>query len=446
MRVIKDFLWSKVFDGIVVLICMGATAMIAGLKLVIPGLTSEQYYVIVVGICLVVGALVFAIIVLIKAIIARWMGRETPNIKDKREVTYYESRDKAPDLIKELKDDEKAWVLWHVGGKVETDKTDKSFKSQESKIQKMILIHPNSEYLSGLADITLSEKNKLHTRLGWLIDKMTSLRSYPGEDNIHLYRGLPGTLITLSNPERNDAKALVQVVIPHEEATIRPCILVEKTKNEPLYQRISYYFDLVWKESKKPEDDPIVALKTLAAPEPSTASQVDTNRKEPNRKFSGLSDQEIEDTIRKWISVPPFSIQWSPPEPQVFFFSFIINANDNRPLTIMRTREQPGQIALISMGTLSPEQRTIYDSLTINEKKNMLDDISAEMARFGMSNEGINLPLERIVLMETISLDNLQGEVFLRERVQRIRRAIVLVQTHISKHLRGKGNAKTRNN
>jgi len=172
---------------------------------------------------------------------------DKPNLLDK--ITYYKSRDEAPELIKQLKDSEKAWVLWHVGGIAEPT-------SDYTKIQRMILVHPNSRYLDDLATMTVSESNDLYKRLDWLIGKMIKLRRNSNEDNIHLYRGLPSTLITFANPEGNNARVLIQVIVPYEKATNRPCIVVEKSTNEPLYRRILDYFEKTWEESKKPENDP----------------------------------------------------------------------------------------------------------------------------------------------------------------------------------------------
>lgn len=172
------------------------------------------------------------------------------NLVGQRGITLYESRDKAPDLIKELSSYKKAWVLWHVGGMTEPG-------SDYTKIQRMILVHPDSVHLGDLATITLSNKDDLHKRLIWLIEKMVKLRTRPNEPNIHLYRGLPSTvLLTFSNPERNNPKVLIQIVVPYEKATKRPCILVEKSTNELFYGRIVDYFEEIFQESKNPEDDP----------------------------------------------------------------------------------------------------------------------------------------------------------------------------------------------
>jgi len=383
---------------------------------------------------LFIGVVVFFVAgIVLSGIYVFWKDSNKEERQDKlRKVKYYESRDKAPDLIKELKNDEKAWVLWHVGGIAEPS-------GDYAKIQRMILVHPNSTYLGDLATVTMSESDDLYKHLDLLIGKMIKLRRNSSEDNIRLYRGLPSTLITFANPEGNNARALVQVVMPYEKATIRPCILVEKSNNEPLYRRISDYFELAWEASKRPEDDPISDLKSLAIPKSSTSSEVGTNPKESNRKFSELSDEEIQTTIRGWLDMVGFSIQRQRVDESHVFFSYKVIDTIDRPCSVTRYKHSPHSIDFHADLGFKPPTK-IASKIPESEIKKLVNKISIGLLQLGCGYEFLSVDDGfGIRLNDQIKLDDSLTMQLFREKGAFMMRAFILVMEIIGQSLQELG-------
>ena len=141
-------------------------------------------------------------------------------------------------------------------------------------------------------------------------------------------------------------------------------------------------------------------------------NQVRTWRENRKKKLLKISDEEIEDTIYKWVRPPHFDIHEQKIDKKTFFFQIIVTDSAKREVFISRKREQPSQLELrSSVETLVGAEKTLFTRLEQVEQEQIILRLEMELARVGIGHDNINFPLDKIVLVEIVSLDDLVGEV-----------------------------------
>jgi hypothetical protein len=185
---------------------------------------------------------------------------------------------------------------------------------------------------------------------------------------------------------------------------------------------------IFWKEDKKQEKHQGESI--IGIPEVQNKTTAD-------KKLSECSDEEIQDTICKWMIKHLFTVQ--PQINPLCFFQFVITDSDKRPVYISRQRQFPDRIVLISAGTLTDKQKANFETWEQHEKEEFIGKLRTEMLRLGANYQGLTIPLERMDLVDHFLLKDITGEAYFLERITFMRRAIVLIQEIVVQSFRSKG-------
>ena len=162
-------------------------------------------------------------------------------------------------------------------------------------------------------------------------------------------------------------------------------------------------------------------------------NQIHASRERRKRGIANLNDQETEKTIRNWLDDPFFTFQRKV-DPNSLF-QFVVTDEPGRPVTISRPKLKPTHLELATAITLSNEHRKKYETLSLGGKQKIMHDLRIEMARYGISYNGIDTKLERVELVDIVLLDNSLTEFYFRQRVFFVIRAFVLYSEIIGQQL-----------
>jgi hypothetical protein len=167
-------------------------------------------------------------------------------------------------------------------------------------------------------------------------------------------------------------------------------------------------------------------------------NQCETWKERHKKRFSQLSAEEIEDTIYRWVGIPFFKVQKQDIDKKLLFFQIVVTDPAGRRVSISRQVEKPSQLELrSSVETLLEVEKMLFANLEKLEQEQIIFRLKMEMARYGIGHEDINLPPDKIVLVEIVSLDDLVGGVYFRERITFVLRAATLCQATTAHAWRG---------
>jgi hypothetical protein len=168
-------------------------------------------------------------------------------------------------------------------------------------------------------------------------------------------------------------------------------------------------------------------------------NQIRTWRENRKKKFSQLSKQEIEDTIYKWVRIPFFDVKDKTSNKDIYFFQIGVTDPAKREVVISRNKDKPTQLELrSSVEALVGAEKTFLRHLEQVEQEQIILRLEMELARVGIGHDDIKFPLDKIVLVEIVSIDDLADEVHFRERIMFVLRAATLCQATTSHAWRGK--------
>ena len=152
------------------------------------------------------------------------------------------------------------------------------------------------------------------------------------------------------------------------------------------------------------------------------------------KKITELNDEEIEKTIRDWLVVNPMYTFKNAPLPD-YFFRFIVTDKQGRPVTISRNKSEPHILTIATAITLSKDHRIIHDAINKYQKKKISCTLRIEMDRYRISQEGIDVKLEKAVLSDCMLLDDSLNDFYLRQRVFYVTGAFALYSTVLEREL-----------
>ncbi len=162
-------------------------------------------------------------------------------------------------------------------------------------------------------------------------------------------------------------------------------------------------------------------------------------RERHKKGLSKLSDKEIEDTIRNWLDDPGYKFQRKDINNPLFhndrLFHFEVEDDWGRVISIARPRAKPTRLDLASAVTLGAEHKKKYEALNPKDKRDILHNLRAEMARFGVMFRGMDTTLERIDIGDSVSLDDTLTEFYLKQRILFMIRATFLLNELIAQEL-----------
>jgi hypothetical protein len=142
------------------------------------------------------------------------------------------------------------------------------------------------------------------------------------------------------------------------------------------------------------------------------------------RGISKYSDKKIEKIIREWIDIPNVTIERKPPEAQIHFY-YVLTYKNILKVNIVRDTQNPAIIQLAARVQTSLKDVPLKGA---DLRKNT-GRIGIEMARLGIDYQfdGSPNPLDFILLVDPLILDDSLTEFHFRQRVLFVLRAMVLV-------------------
>ena len=155
------------------------------------------------------------------------------------------------------------------------------------------------------------------------------------------------------------------------------------------------------------------------------------------KRVTELNDKEFEKTIRDWLDDPLFKFQRK--DDPKYLFMFVVTDEQGRPITISRKISKPAQLHLATAITLGKEHIKTYETLSYYEKEKILYNLRIEMARYGIGYSGIEMELKRVVLTDTVLLDDSLTEFYLKQRIFYVTGAFILYGQRISQQLMSSG-------
>lgn len=138
--------------------------------------------------------------------------------------------------------------------------------------------------------------------------------------------------------------------------------------------------------------------------------------------------------VREWLDIPSLTFKRQDPESGLFF-KFLITDNYHRKITIIRWRDNPSIIEIISETIMTEKNPQNVNPLVWQK---LASKLSIEMARLGIQFlfNGEHYKFNRIRLIDQIILDDSLTDFYFRQRIIFVLRALVLVN-EITKEIIG---------
>jgi hypothetical protein len=135
--------------------------------------------------------------------------------------------------------------------------------------------------------------------------------------------------------------------------------------------------------------------------------------------FSTLTDEQMANTLKKWLDKRHYSLQNFDRDEALFYF--VVTDTEKRPINVLRPKTASNIIRLV----LAFNEKDIED-IPQPQQQTLRFNIGIEMARFGV------LYCEKPVLVQLdLPIDDLVTENTFLSTIDRIRQAHVLMMAHI---------------
>lgn len=184
------------------------------------------------------------------------------------------------------------------------------------------------------------------------------------------------------------------------------------------------------------EDIPwyLVALGVLAAPGLALWSIMNAQSFWRSRRQTVERSEPI---IRKWLDRTKLSVENSP-LPDTHHYHLIVSLQSHR-VAISRPKDDPGSVAFaINLVVPDADQKPL-DSMTGQGDSTLVSDIIIELAQLGIQWQGLNHPLRRISLIDSIIFDERINRDEFLAKISLIIRAQVILGQIISNHAKRAG-------
>lgn len=195
-------------------------------------------------IILLLIVILIAIIVGISPVLRKLHIAEGSSPSTIEHTMFYGERLQAPQLTKQFKGATELWLFWHIGtvGWAEDIHRNKA-------VTRLVLIDPTSSAFSYIAGLIGDPENKLSSE----VRKLTRDAHQHGL-RPRWFRGFMNP-ITIGDPHSDTGQAFVQYIVPYEIPHQRPSLLVKRSDNEELFNRLVTAYDKVWEESREPKPE-----------------------------------------------------------------------------------------------------------------------------------------------------------------------------------------------
>jgi hypothetical protein len=154
-------------------------------------------------------------------------------------------------------------------------------------------------------------------------------------------------------------------------------------------------------------------------------NQVTFWRERHKKRISQYTDKELEKVIREWVDIPTLAFIRQEPE-QDLYFKFALKDEYDRFITIIRKRNEPSMILLLSEMTFDDDKQ----KLTQANWQTLADGLRLELARLGIQFifNGDPNKLQRIRVTDAVIIDDTLTGFYLRQRIMFVIRALVLIR------------------
>lgn len=155
---------------------------------------------------------------------------------------FYQNRHELPRLEQELQGAAEIWLAWHVGS-VQGAGT-LPFRTLPCQNSRLLLTHPDSPQLDGLAKVLGRSKESMRVNIIELtrhaVDCGVAVRWFDGP---------LGSSMVITNPMDQGGWARLEFIIPYERPTERPSIRVSTRKGQAAYQKAVDAYKQMWEHA-----------------------------------------------------------------------------------------------------------------------------------------------------------------------------------------------------
>lgn len=163
-------------------------------------------------------------------------------------------------------------------------------------------------------------------------------------------------------------------------------------------------------------------------------NQINSWKEKSKKKFSKLTDKEVEDIIRGWVEDPYHSIRKTDNKECLFYY-IVTDVNGEGGIGVARPRAKPAQIEIACSVSLRPEQKTKYDKLNSEAKAKIVNNLRIEMARYGIQYKNLSTDLDNVLLGDLVFLDDSLTEYYFKNRMHFVLSGLVLYSEVITQDL-----------
>jgi hypothetical protein len=145
----------------------------------------------------------------------------------------------------------------------------------------------------------------------------------------------------------------------------------------------------------------------------------------------------IHDRVDHWLTQEGWSTRPLPGEASLWVL--VASDRHGRRLVISQSRGHEDRVLIEGRVVPSEEQAAALEAMPEPEQQEIIWDTGMELLRLGIDYSGVDLPLKRIVLVESIyfegALDNILAKDTFFQRIEQIRRGVAMVQLLLRRRL-----------
>lgn len=152
---------------------------------------------------------------------------------------FYQGRHELPSLEQELKGASEIWLAWHIGS-VQGSGT-LNIGALPCERRRLLLTHPDSGQLDGLAKILGRSKDSMRSN----IFELTRLATRCGIA-VRWFDGPLSTSMVIVNPRDPEGWARLEFLMPYQRPTERPSLRVSKRRGQAAFKNAIDTYEQVW--------------------------------------------------------------------------------------------------------------------------------------------------------------------------------------------------------
>ena len=145
----------------------------------------------------------------------------------------------------------------------------------------------------------------------------------------------------------------------------------------------------------------------------------------------------IQERVRHWLTQEGWTADNL--ATQATLWALVGTDRNGRRLVISQSRGHQDRVLIEGRVVPSAPQAERIEALSEEERDALLWDTRMELLRLGIDYSGVEMPLKRVVLMESIyfegALDNFLAKDTFFQRIEQIRRGVAMVQLLLRRRL-----------